>query len=159
MGMQKIGDWEKVGLMIANLGAEMKKARELSLKAWGLKAESFALKHMRDQDLSWQPLNPHYLASKIRKGYSENILIATSDYFQAINSWVEDDTAYAGVKKTVTNSDGDVIADIAAVHEFGAGGIGARPLWQPVFKETMDWFMTSDKTPIRIFEKNIKKYL
>ena len=68
--------------------------------------------------------------------------------------------AYAGVKKTAKGKDGEEIADVAATHEFGSrsGGIPARPLWQPVFAETMDWFESSDSRPSIIFMKNIKKY-
>lgn len=163
MAMQKVGDWDKVGLLLANLAKEMEIARQLSLQRWGLKAEQIATKHISSQDLGWKPLDPKYLADKVRKGLSENILVATSDYFQAIQSWVDKKTAtaYAGVKKQVLNSEGEVIADIAAVHEFGSksGKIPARPLWQPTFKETVDWFWKSDYTPEKIFIKNIRKYL
>lgn len=158
--MRKVGDWAKVGAVIANLGMEMERARSLSLKRWGLKAEGLAKKHMSSQDLGWTALKAATISAKIRKGQSENILIATSDYFQAITSWADKERAYAGVKKQITNAEGEVIADIAAIHEFGyeAGGIPARPLWQPVYEETMKWFLASDSTPIRIFAKNIQKY-
>ncbi len=161
MGIKKVGNWSKVALVIGNLANEMKLAQELSLKRWGLKAEGLAKKHITAQDLGWQKLDPKTIAEKIRKGYSENILIATSSYFQSITSWTDKNVALAGVKKGVTNQDGEEIANIAAVHEFGGrdGNMPARPLWQPVFKETMEWFVTSDSTPDAIFKKNIKKYL
>lgn len=162
MAIRRIGDWEKVARLISNLEEEMKKAQIQSLKRWGLKAEALAKKHISTQDLSWTPLKPSTISAKIRKGYSENILVATSSYFQSITSWVDISTmsSYAGVKKTAKGKDGEVVADIAATHEFGSkdGGIPARPLWQPVFSETMDWFEKSDSRPSVIFLNNIKKY-
>ena len=137
MGVKKVGDWTKVEKLIGNLAKEMLDAREKSLKLWGLKAEALAKTHMSTQDLGWKPLKPKTVARKARKGQSTNILIATSDYFQAISSWTIEGTVLVGVTKTEKNGDGDVIADIARIHEFGGGNIPARPLWQPVFDETI----------------------
>jgi len=161
-GMDKVGDWSKIGLLINNLPMELEKAQITALKHWGLKAEGLAKKHISMQDLGWKPLKPSTIATKIRAGHSENILVATSSYFQSITSWVDKSEmkSYAGVKKTAKDADGNVIADIAAVHEFGsvAGNIPKRELWHPTFKETMEWFMDSNSRPAIIFSKNIKKY-
>lgn len=160
--MKRIGDWEKVTALISNLQEEMVKAQITCLKHWGLKAEALAKKHIQDQDLPWAPLKPATLSEKIRKGYSENILVATSSYFQAITSWVDTDkmSATAGVKKTAQGKNGEQLADVAAVHEFGSqtAKIPARPLWQPTFEETMRWFEKSDSRPGIILMKNLKKY-
>lgn len=162
MAVRKTGDWGKVALLIGNLSKEMRHASVTSLRQFGLKAEGTAKKHMSNQDLGWAALKPATLAAKLRNGQSENILIATSSYFQSITSWVDekDMTAYAGVKKLAKNSEGDVIADIAAVHEYGSqsGIIPARPLWHPTFGETVKWFLTSNSRPDIIFLRNIKKY-
>lgn len=159
--MKKMGDWKKVSQLIGNLSHEMEKAKETSLKRWALKAEGTAKKHMSMQDLNWQALKLKTIAAKQKRGESTATLIATSDYFQAITSWVQEGTAYAGVRKQVRNVDGEIIADIARVHEYGRidGRIPARPLWQPTFKETLGWFSSSESTPIKIFEKSIQKYL
>lgn len=163
MGIERVGNWEGITRLIANLAKELKIARETALKRFGLKAEAIATKHISTQDLHWRPLNPAYLASKIRKGLSENILVATSDYYQAITTWVDksEGTVYTGVKKDAKNSDGGDMVSIAAVHEFGSlsGRIPARPLWQPTFAETVNWFWKSDSTPEKIFLRNIRKYL
>lgn len=161
MALKKTGDWGKIGRLIANIGDVMEESRNEALSAWALKAEALAKGHMSRQDLGWKALDPKTISAKIRKGQSENILIATSDYFQAITSWHDKEGAYAGVTKEVRNSDGDVIADIAALHEYGSesGKLPARPLWQPVYAEAMKWFSTSDKRPNKIFEKKIKKYM
>lgn len=161
-GMKKIGEWNKVKNLIGNLAYEMKKAQIISLKQWSLKAEGIAKGHMSSQDLGWTDLQPSTLANKVRKGLSSNILIATSDYFQSITSWVDEGeyTAYAGVDKKARNAEGEVIADIAAAHEFGVDSINLpdRPLWRPTFAEVMKWYKQSDSRPDIIFVKNIKKY-
>ena len=84
MGTRKIGDWNKVHALIGNLAEEMYKAREMSLQRWGLKAEGIAKSHISKQDLGWEALKPETIASKVRKGQSENILVASSSYFQSI---------------------------------------------------------------------------
>ena len=159
MAMRKTGDWEKVGSLISNLSNEMKKARELSLNRFGLKAEALAKGHMSRQDLNWPALKPKTISTKVRKGYSENILIATSDYFLSITSFVKGDTVYVGVKKESKNRDGRVIANIAAIHEFGAASVNipARPLWQPTLNEAVEWHKKKN-LPILIFAKRIEKY-
>lgn len=161
-GMEKVGDWSKIGLFIKNLSTELEKAQLTALEHWGLKAEGTAKKHISSQDLGWKPLKPSTLATKIRAGHSDNILVATSSYFQSITSWVDksDMKAYAGVKRTAKDADGNIIADIAAVHEFGSvvANIPKRELWHPTFNETTKWFMSSNSRPAIIFSKNIKKY-
>lgn len=158
--MSKIGDWNKVMRIAGALAHEMRESRKIALKRWGLKAEGLAKQHLSKQDLGWKELAPATLATKIRKGQSENILIATSDYFQAITSWATEAGAYAGVKKHVRYADGEYIADIARIHEFGLDNIPARPLWTPVMAETMEWYKSNPKNkPNEIFKERIKKYL
>lgn len=155
--IRRVGDWDRVQGLIGRLVPEIIEARNTSLKRFGLKAEKIATQHMKNQDLGWKALNAAYLSQKIREGYSENILIRTSSYFQAITSWVDQAVVYIGVKKDVLDKDGNVLADIAAVHEYGSksGGIPARPLWQPTFKETIEWHKR-ENDPVKIFLKNIK---
>ena len=118
---------------------------------------------MSNQDLGWVALQPETMAAKLRKGYSNNILVASSDYFQAITSFAPKgtDVVYAGIKKSAKNSEGSDIADIAKVHEYGSltGNIPARPLWGPTLKEVLKWLPSSNTNPAKIFEKRIKRYL
>lgn len=161
MALNRVGDWDKTKRVIGMLSKEMDNARTIALKRWGLKAEGIAKKHISAQDLSWKPLEPATISAKIRKGYSDNILVATSSYFQSITSWVKDGRAMAGVRKTAKDIDGNVIADIAAVHEFGsrAGNIPARPLWKPTLDETMQWFSNKENHPSTIFLELISRHL
>jgi len=157
MGFRRAGDWDRAANLIGNVGAEMLIARNKFLKQWGLKAERIAVTHMSKQDLNWVALAASTLAEKIRKGFSENILIRTSTYFQSITSWHIGNTVYAGVRKEVKDDDGNIVADIAATHEYGSrsGKIPARPLWQPTFKETQDW--AANNSPEKMFLNTIRQ--
>lgn len=157
---RKIGEWERVGRLIKDLGPNIKKAQMRSLMRWGLKAEGIAKTHISAQDLDWIPLKPATISKKISAGYSENILVETSSYFQGITSFVDGDMAHAGVRRGVRNREGNVeLGMIAAVHEFGSddGVIPARPLWQPTFAETMHWHMLKNQ-PIMHLAELLRKY-
>lgn len=160
MAIRKTGDWAKVQLLIGALSKEMDASRQIALKQIGLKMEGTAKKHIRDQDLGWTPLTADYARAKERAGLSDKTLVATSDYFQAITSYVsQKKVALAGVRKGKTNSEGKVIANIAAVLEFGSAAVGipARKLWKPTLEETVDW-VVKEKLPVKIFEERIEKY-
>jgi hypothetical protein len=158
MSLKRVGDWKKAQNIIGALSHEMVEARNILLKRFGLYAEGQAKKHMSAQDLGWKPLKAETIKRKIRRGESENILIATSDYFQAITSWQDESKGevYIGVTKEKKNSEGEVIADIAAIHEFGLGGMPKRELWHPVFKESKVWVNKKENRPEEIFMKLIK---
>lgn len=161
MAFKKIGDWDKVERLVHALRPEMVAAKNESLARWGLKAEGLAKKHISSQDLGWKPLAASTISSKVRRGYSENILVMTSTYFQSITSWADKgaNTVYAGVKKEARSADGEQLWNIARIQEYGSysGKIPARPLWQPVFAETMEWHMRMNRPEI-LFAKRIAKY-
>jgi len=136
MGMKKTGDWDEVRKLIDTAPQRVQAINQRSLQRVGLKAERMAVKFIKNQSLSWAPLNPAYLKWKLDNNKSEKTLVSDSTYFQSITSIVEKNVAFAGVSKKVKNADGDTVADIARIHEFGsvARNIPARPLWGVVFK-------------------------
>ncbi|CAB4185089.1 hypothetical protein UFOVP1492_121 [uncultured Caudovirales phage] len=152
MAMKRVGNWAGAKAVINSLGAKMYAAQQLSLRRFGLKAEAIAKGHISAQDLNWKPLSPKTLAAKIRAGYSENILVQTSTYFQSITTWVAGETVYIGVKREARDKEGNVIANIARVHEYGStsAGIPARPLWGPSLSEAVKWHLATN-TPAEIF--------
>lgn len=160
MGMKRIGNWRGVSRVIRNLQGDMRDAQRITLKRFGLKVERIAVTHISKQDLGWKRLKPSTIASNIRQGYSENILVETSLYFQSITSWVDNDAVYAGVSKTIRTRSGTLLANVAEVHEFGSrsGNIPARPLWQPSFKEAIEW-MKDNNNPAEIFLQKLKRRL
>lgn len=159
MRVEKTGNWRKADRTVRALQHEMRHAQTVALKRWGLFAERTAVGHIARQDLRWRALKPATVAGKVRQGYSENILVRSSTYFQSITSYVIKDVAYAGVRKMVNYSNGAEVANIAAVHEFGTknGNIPARPLWQPTYKETVVQIIENPMmNPVAIFMANMQ---
>lgn len=154
--LKKTEGWGRLAKVISQLPKEMQEAREKGLKQIGLKAERLALLHMKKQDLSWQDLDKKYVLRKVKKGHSNKTLIASSEYFLSITSFSNKNTAFAGVKRDAKSKDGESLVSIAAVHEFGNKNMPSRPLWRPVFKETMKWVKT-EKPFARIAVANLKK--
>lgn len=136
---EKIGRWDQVTLLTTRLDQEMEAARYSALKRIGLEMEGKAKRYMSFQNLDWEPLAAATIRAKARRGESEKILIATSTYFQSITSWADRHTAYAGVKRKVKNEDGEEVADIARIHEYGLGNNPERPLWKPTLVHTIQW--------------------
>lgn len=143
-GFRKVGNWVGVGRLVDNLGRDLYRAQQRTLKRWGLKAERIAKEHIADQDLPWVPLSPRHLSNKIAGGYSENTYVMTSSYFQSITSFVRVDTAYAGILRGQRNTFGDDLGAIARNLEYGNPdtNLPPRPLWKPTFAETMRWQAT-----------------
>lgn len=136
-----IGDWLKVDHITQQLEVLGKQAMVEGLVKTGLYAEGKAKSHISKQDLGWKQLNQKYKAYKAKKGLSTNILVSSSAYFQAITSYTVGKQVNVGVKKVARDKEGNEIANIAAVHEFGSTkrNIPARPLWKPTLDETTKW--------------------
>ena len=152
-GFKRTGNWSGVNKLVKSLATDIRGANRVTLMKVGLKAESIAVKHLRDQDLNWTPLRAQTIKSKVRRGGSNKTLINTTDYFQAITSYSDGSTAFAGVIKSAKNQDGTKITTIAMVHEFGSGDIPARPLWRPTFKETLNWIIKDKVFPEEIYKR------
>jgi len=138
------GNWSNLIRKLDQFQSELDDLIKQALIQSGEYVESTAVKHLKNQDLPWQPLTPRYLARKLRykaKGsrtLSEKILIATGTYFQSITTYIEGLIAFVGVKRGVAREeDGTDVVNIAIVHELGApnANIPARPLWKPTLEE------------------------
>ena len=160
MGAKMTGDWAKALAVTKQLKKVADDSVKEGLTKAALFAEKTAKKHLSKQDLSWTPLESKYRRYKERKGYSTNILVRTGAMFQSITSNVDAKTAFVGVKREAKDSDGNSLANIAAVHEFGSTkqGIPARPLWQPTLIETATWYRNGNSIE-DIFMSKIKRYL
>lgn len=147
MGVQKFGDWDLVTNLAKNMSADTLRANKISLAQIAARAEASAVKHIRDQDLKWAPLDPKYMERKKKKGFSTKTMIRTSSYMQAVTSKVNDQgtQSFAGVTRKAKNKEGEQIADIAKTMEYGSvvQGIPARPLWKPVFSEMKKYLAQS----------------
>lgn len=139
MSVTRVGDWARVARIIRNLKTIIEQSRNVWLIRMAAKGEAIAVTHISAQDLGWTRLKASTIRAKIKKGQSENILVATSTYFQNITSWVQGESAYVGVKRGVQEADGTDVSKLAAWLEYGTQHIPKRPLWQPTFKELNEW--------------------
>lgn len=138
---KKTGEWNKVLRISRNMEATIRRSLPQTMMKVTLKAERMAVKFMSDQNLPWEKLSTQYLNRKARQGLSNKILIATSSYFQSITSKVEGFDGYTGVFKQVKNKEGQEVADIAMIHEYGSikRNIPPRRLWSVVLNDVHDW--------------------
>ena len=152
------GDWKVLEDVLRNTPNIIKKTNERSLRRVSLKAERMAVKFVRNQNLSWKPLSEKYLKAKVKAGKSNKILIGDSDYIQSITSGAKGNKAVTGVSKTAKNKEGDKIANIGMVQEYGsiARNIPARPLWSVVHKH-MRTFILHKQFFAREVDEELKK--
>lgn len=139
MNMTRFGDWDLVLNLADHLSEDVKRSNNIVLAQLGLRAEAMAVKFMRDQSLNWPKLSQKYLDAKARKGLSTKILMATTQYFQAITSQVNTTgtESFAGVFRKAKNKQGEFISDIAKTLEYGSikRGIPPRRLWAVVYRD------------------------
>jgi hypothetical protein len=137
--MQKFGDWDLVLNLANNMSADVRNANKIVLAQLALRAEAMAVKFIRDQSLPWRKLSAQYLARKQRAGLSYKIYVATSQLFQNITSTVDSQAtkSFAGIFRKVKNKEGQYVADIAKILEYGSikRNIPPRKLWSVVFRE------------------------
>lgn len=137
-GVSFTGDWDTFQRTMRGLYGAIEVAAGRANLNFAIQAEAYAVKHLQAQDLGWHPLSETYKRWKISHGYSEKMLIMTSQYMQAITSWqagkvpgVKGLLAQVGVRRDVRRRDGKLLFSVVAVHEFGNGRVRARPLWKP----------------------------
>lgn len=144
LSFKLFGQWAQTIDVVNKLGPAIK---EGSLKAQMKICRDIAKrvkKHIKLQDLNWQPLNPEYAQNKVAAGANGNILEAFDNYYNSIGVWTTGTQGYAmvGVKKGfyTKNLSGKRskydIATIAAIHELSQGRkIPRRALWNPTIAE------------------------
>ncbi|WP_291726174.1 hypothetical protein [Bernardetia sp.] len=166
MPVRKFGDFGKVNKVFENLNQNLIKAEKNILARIASKAEQLAVDRIKSQPSEWKRLSPAYLKRKLGgswgrirkdgkrdrrfKNRSEKILISSSTYINSITSNVSNSlVAYAGVPKNAKYDNGESVAKIAAIHEYGSTkrNIPARPVWLPVKNQVRNYILTSPEIP------------
>lgn len=136
--IRRFGDWDKARRMSKGLKNDIVDANKVALKQVGLKTERLVVKYIKSQPKTWPPLEEKYLRAKTRQGYSNLMLRKTGTYVNSIRSSVEDagSLVFVGVKKEAQSDDGEVLANIGEVMEYGSEkrNIKPRPHFGPVKK-------------------------
>ncbi|WP_338813196.1 hypothetical protein V9L05_17850 [Bernardetia sp. Wsw4-3y2] len=166
MPVKRTGDFGKANKLLSNFVENVTKAEKNILAKVALKAEQLAVDRIKSQPSEWKRLSPAYLKRKLGiaggrlrkdgkkdrrfKNKSEKILIASSTYINSITSNVSSSlVAYAGVPKNARYDNGESVAKIATVHEYGSTkkNIPARPVWMVVKNQMENYILTSPEIP------------
>lgn len=126
-GMKKVGRWDIAGFMTGSLNKDIIASNTIVLKQIGLELEGTIVKRILSQPSEWPALNPEYLKRKVKEGKSNQMLIATSSMLNAITSNVTYPFVVAGVKRGVFNEEGEMVAEIAAIMNFGSEARNIEP--------------------------------
>lgn len=167
------GDWGKLKLMAIALPHVTDRSNKKAMMKIGLEAERRVVKHIVDQDLGWPDLDKNYQKRKTGSGgrtrkdggrdrrfkqRSSKILVSSSQMLQSITSNADSRTAIVGVMRGEKYNDGNEVADIAAIHEYGSSkrNIPARPLYRPTEREMVEWLR---KNPVvaQTFMQELKR--
>ena len=134
------GPWNRVKNLLNNLAPNL---REIAISSQRSVAEKFVRRvkaHLKNQDIpGWTPLSNRYAYYKMGKFGTEDILIATWEYYDNSKAWREGGLYQAGVPRSVSYKNGVEIARVAHIHELWSTMPGRphRPLWNYTLKEDM----------------------
>jgi len=133
MPIKRTGNWNGARRLTQNLQKEIVLANTTTLRQIGLKTERLIIKWIERQPSSWPPLSDKYKRYKSKKGYSNLMLRRTGDMINRITSYATPEMVFIGVKKNVKYKNGEEIANVAAVMEFGSKkrNIPLRPFLSP----------------------------
>ncbi|MHB9129963.1 MAG: phage virion morphogenesis protein [Armatimonadota bacterium] len=120
MGVERFGDWEKVKRLLEHQpGARLALAvRQATLKAAILLVREIQ-RGIRSQAPGGQPF-VQLAQSTIDQKHSSKALIDTGFLIHSITHRILQDRAFIGLLKTTTYRDGESVANIGAVMEYGA---------------------------------------
>ena len=137
-GARKVGDWSGARRLTREMKGVISDSNTRTLMQIGLITERKVIKFIQSQPGIWPALNEKYKARKIAMGESNLMLRRSGQYINNISSWVDAPVpqVFIGVKKTVTDDEGNELANIGAIMEFGSkkAGIPARPHFNPVHR-------------------------
>lgn len=154
----RIGRWDAARYLTSNIGNDINAANTIALRKISLKAERIMVKYILSQPSVWPALSPTYLEQKKRKGLSNKTLIASSSMYGSIKPFSNDKIAFAGLKRKVKNKDGEELANIAAIMEFGSKrrNIKPRPFIAPTYQAVLRW-MNKNKIFVSEIDNFIRK--
>lgn len=132
----KTGDWAGLERMLSEAGTKFKREVGAATDRCGRILQASIVSRIEGQKFS-RPLSPLYLAQKIRRGLSEQILIATATLMSNIKyrriDWSQ---GFVGVNRKEPKKG----YDLGWIHEYGSrdGRVPARPFVEPGVKDVED---------------------
>lgn len=160
MSVKKVGDWDRAGRLCSMIGSDIKKSNEVAIRQIGLKGERMMVKWIKSQPSIWQPLNEAYVAYKKTQGYSTLMLRRTSTFISKITSQTKYPNVFIGVKRGAFNKEGEELANIAAIMEFGSKvrGIPPRMYLRPVHKMLLRLIEVENLFAVYLLKELQRKY-
>lgn len=156
-GVNKIGDWGKVTKIVSSLKKTFEKVRLRHLTWIKDEAVSIIKAHIDAQDLNWEALSNEYRKAKQKEGFDGDIYKRTGRFIESIEGRLVDrESVFVGIKNGARSQDGEDLAMIAAVLEYGSRGknIPARPLWEPSMEEVLE--LWENNPPANDVKKELK---
>jgi len=158
MGVERFGDWEKAKRLLEHQpGARLTLAiRQATVKAAILLVREIQ-RGIRSQAPGGQPF-VQLAQSTIDRKHSSKALIDTGFLINSITHRILRDRAFVGLLKTTTYREGESVANIGAVMEYGATipmpnsvtiVIPPRPFLHPVMQQYRDDIIALYRTAIR----------
>ena len=159
MGVERFGDWDKARARLGNqLGVRLAKAIQEATRKNALMLRREIVKGIRSQSPGGKPFIELAPSTIKRKG-SSKALIDTGFLINKITERLMGDKAFIGLLRGSTNQDGEDLANIGAIMEFGAtieqpNGvvvvIPARPFLHPVLVNKGDEIIQNYQKAIRL---------
>jgi hypothetical protein len=112
------GDWAKALHILNDIDKKYEKVRKRALSKVGVYLKGKVMRGIRDQKPGGKPYKKLHKFTKQRKG-SSKAMIDDTDFITSITYKLDGDILFVGVLKQAVDGEGNVLADIAAVHEFG----------------------------------------
>jgi len=136
------GPWKKVTQLLESLPQHIKASSTSAQRSVAQKYVTRVKSHIKNQDIpGWTPLSNRYADYKMAKYGTEDILIATWDYYDSIKIWRQGGIYHAGIPKGISypGNHGIEISRVAAIHEawVNVPGRPHRPLWAYTLKMDM----------------------
>jgi len=158
MSVSRFGDWEKAKQMLGtNLGARLAKA----LRQATVKNAMLLVREIKKGITSQAPGGIPFVRlaeSTIQKKGSSKALIDTGFLLASITQIILGDRAFVGLLRGARNKEGDEIANIGAIMEYGAtinhpnGAViilPPRPFLHPVMEQHRDQIVKNYQEAIR----------
>lgn len=152
----KFGDWEKALKGLSGLGQRLQKALEKEVRNMAMLLVREIKKGIVSSAPGGETFAPNAPSTIARKGSSKP-LIDTGVLLSSIVEVIKGDQAFVGLLYTARNTEGDSVANIGAVMEFGAtitmpsGAvvvIPPRPFLGPVMKQHLPIIIDNFKKAI-----------
>lgn len=154
-----IGDVKGAERLTKNLDKVFQKTAVKAHRQIGLLGERAMIKWLEKQPSLWEPLSEDYYDYKDKKGYSTQMLVRTNEMRQRITSVGVYNYAFVGLKYSSVSSEGENLANIAAIMESGyePNNLPARPFIGPTFR-IINTILKKNNTLKKILIKELSKY-